>query len=51
MKSQGRYRVDMWQRIHNRIYHFGLCVMASSPEEAKKKAETTFTGYKAYSAI
>jgi hypothetical protein len=51
MKSQGRFKVDMRQRIHNRIYHFTLTVMASDASEAIKKAETTFTGYKAKAAI
>jgi hypothetical protein len=41
----------MGQRIHNRIYHFTVCVPASSEDEAKKKAETTFTGCKAVRVI
>lgn len=51
MKPDGRYKVDMGQRIHNRIYHFTLCVRAASEDEAMKKAGNTFIGYKAVEVV
>lgn len=42
-----KIRVSMFQEIHGKKYPFSVMVLASEEGEAKKKAETTFTGYKA----
>lgn len=47
MKSRGRFTVKIYQEIHGVKYPFTAVISANDANEAKKKAETTYSGYTA----